>query len=140
MLLEQARPECDALAGLDQREKVVEWAARIHHRFECIHPFENGNGRTGRAVVTWMLTHYGLPAFDLPEARRTDYIVALEIADDETRTDDLLYTDFWDRQLTALEPLIELIAEVLRDSGGEEPTPDAVTTAPIDPGASHDHR
>jgi Fic family protein len=127
LLLEQARQECDALEGLDQQEKVVEWAARIHHRFECIHPFENGNGRTGRAVVTWMLTHYGLPAFDLPEERRTEYIAGLETADAETKTDDLLYTDFWDRQLAALEPLVELIAEALQESTDEKVPPDAVS-------------
>ena len=68
----------------------------------------------------WMLTHYGLPAFDLPEERRTEYIAALETADAETKTDDLFYTDFWDRQLTALEPLIELIAEVLQESDGAD--------------------
>jgi Fic family protein len=127
MLLDQAKRECHALEGLDQQEKVVEWAAKIHHRFECIHPFENGNGRTGRAIVTWMLTHYGLPAFDLSEERRVEYIAALETADEETTTDDLLYTSFWERQLSALELLMELIVEVLHESSQEELPPDAAS-------------
>lgn len=120
LLLQQAKRECDALEGLDQQEKAVEWAARIHHRFECIHPFENGNGRTGRALLTWMLTHYGLPPFDLPVERRAEYIAALEAADAETRTDDLLYTDFWPRQLAALDPLVELITTVILETAEDE--------------------
>ena len=120
MLLQQAFQESESLEDLEREEKVIEWAAKIHHRFECIHPFENGNGRVGRALVTWMLTHNGLPAFDLPEERRADYIAALETADAETLTDDLLYTDFWDRQVKALEPLMELIVEVLHEPGGDE--------------------
>ena len=126
LLLEQAKQECDSLEGLDRWARVVEWAARIHHRFECIHPFKNGNGRTGRAIITWMMTHYGLPSFDLPPERRSEYIAALEAADAETRADDLLYTDFWERQSAALEPLVELMATVLVESGSRDSLPGSI--------------
>lgn len=36
----------------------------IHHRFEAIHPFEDGNGRTGRLLISLYLISQGL--IDLP--------------------------------------------------------------------------
>ena len=56
-------------------------AAWLHHRFTQIHPFEDGNGRVVRALLTWHLAqqHY-LPVV-ITRDDRTKYIVALECAD-----------------------------------------------------------
>ena len=115
-LLQMARAECDALRDFDRQEELLEWAARIHHRFECIHPFQDGNGRTGRVLVSWMLGHYGFPQFDLPQERKAEYIAALEAADSALRTQDLFYTDYWPHQTEALQPLVDLVGEVIEES------------------------
>jgi Fic family protein len=37
------------------------WAWKIHDEFECIHPFVDGNGRTGRLLLNALRLRYGLP-------------------------------------------------------------------------------
>jgi Fic family protein len=34
--------------------------ALVHYQFEAIHPFENGNGRVGRMLLTLLMKHWGL--------------------------------------------------------------------------------
>lgn len=57
-------------------------AAWLHHRFEQIHPFQDGNGRVGRAILTWHLVRNGFFPIVVSRDDRTDYIDALETADD----------------------------------------------------------
>jgi fido (protein-threonine AMPylation protein) len=109
-------PHLDALEGAGTA-RALQYAEDnlLHHRFECIHPFQDGNGRTGRVLVTWMFRHYGLPPFDLPEGRRSEYIEAMEAADAQFQTQDLDYVDYYPRQLTALDPLVELMSSALAE-------------------------
>ena len=60
----------DALSGLDPLIKM----ALIHHQFESIHPFYDGNGRTGRIINILYLVKNGL--LDLPVLYLSRYIVA----------------------------------------------------------------
>lgn len=59
----------------------------IHHRLEAIHPFEDGNGRTGRLVVTLYLLKTGtlhapiLYPSGYFEKNRTEYMDALHAVD-----------------------------------------------------------
>ena len=56
-------------------------AAWLHHRFEQIHPFQDGNGRVGRAILTWHLVKNRFFPIVVSRDDRTDYIDALEKAD-----------------------------------------------------------
>ena len=56
-------------------------AAWLHATFTHIHPFEDGNGRTGRLLQDFSLLCSGLYPTGIPSARRDDYYDALEKAD-----------------------------------------------------------
>ena len=57
-------------------------AAWLHHRFAQIHPFQDGNGRVTRALVTWHLVQHGYLPIVVIRDDRNSYIDALEAADD----------------------------------------------------------
>jgi len=57
-------------------------ALDFHARFERIHPFEDGNGRTGRMILNWMLLRSGYGMILIPMSSRVKYWNALGKADD----------------------------------------------------------
>ncbi len=58
-----------------------ELAVFIHAKIAWIHPFEDGNGRTARAIMNWILMKKGYPMFFIPFEKRAEYYAALEEAD-----------------------------------------------------------
>ncbi len=57
-------------------------AAWLHHRFTQIHPFQDGNGRVVRALLTWHLVREEYLPVVVKRDDRSIYIDALESADD----------------------------------------------------------
>ncbi|MDA0633137.1 Fic family protein [Nonomuraea sp. MCN248] len=70
----------DALR-VDSDEALPERLARLHNRFEQIHPFLDGNGRTGRLVLNLMLCRTGYPPAIIYKRDRDKYLQAMRRAD-----------------------------------------------------------
>jgi Fic/DOC family len=60
---------------------LVEHCADAHARLERIHPFRDGNGRTGRLVLNLLLVRHGYPPAIIYKSARARYIRALARAD-----------------------------------------------------------
>ncbi len=58
--------------------------AWLHHRFTQIHPFQDGNGRVARALLTWHLAKEEFLPVVISRDERTQYIESLESADSES--------------------------------------------------------
>ncbi len=67
------------------QEKALTAAAYFHAKFENIHPFADGNGRTGRLVMNYFLVMHSHPPVIIHEEDRKEYYAALEVWD--TRQD-----------------------------------------------------
>jgi Fic family protein len=59
----------------------VERAAKLHHGIARIHPFTDGNGRTARLAMNFVLLATGYPPISIPTDLRQAYYNALEAAD-----------------------------------------------------------
>src|SRR4029079_3306800 len=72
-------------------------AALVHAQFETIHPFDDGNGRTGRALIHVVLRRRGVAPRYLPPISvmfanaKSRYIAALDSFRDSDVTDWLTY-------------------------------------------------
>jgi Fic family protein len=57
-----------------------ELAFELHYRFVSLHPFADGNGRTSRLLMNYILAMFDLPIFYVFKSSRISYIQALEKA------------------------------------------------------------
>jgi len=84
----------DELRDIPEK-KALTAAAYFHARLENIHPFADGNGRTGRLAMNYFLVLHSHPPIIIHEEDRKAYYAALEA---------------WDEG-QSLEPLVEFLRE-----------------------------
>lgn len=83
--------------GREQSMHIIERIARFHLEFEGIHPFIDGNGRTGRLIMNLDLIRNGFPPVNIKFTDRKRYYDAF----------DAYYRD------GNAKPMIELLAEYI---------------------------
>jgi len=82
---EKVEKEMNKLLGWYEENKnkihPLRLASEFHARFEAIHPFEDGNGRTGRVLLNAILLEYGYPPLIIRKTARVAYFSSLEAFD-----------------------------------------------------------
>lgn len=100
---------------------AVVHAAIVHAQFEAIHPFDDGNGRTGRALILLMLARSGLTkTLVLPISAtlaqvRALHVCTLNYLEDLNRAHRVCDADGLDRS-DALNDWITLLATAVEDA------------------------
>lgn len=90
-------------------EDILTAAAYFHAKFENIHPFADGNGRTGRMAMNYLLVLHGHPPIIIHEEDRKDYYAALEMWDSQQELAPLRSflqaqaEKTWEKQITRAE-------------------------------------
>ncbi|MFT5703313.1 MAG: Fic family protein [Rickettsiales bacterium] len=79
---------------IDENFNPIILAAKFHHDFILIHPFDDGNGRTARILMNFILMQFGFPPAIIKTGDKENYFAALRQADGDD-----------------LEPFIQYIAE-----------------------------
>lgn len=62
-------------------------ACLVHAKFVEIHPFEDGNGRTGRALMNWVLMKANYPKLFVPVNKRLKYYEAIDFHNEKKYKD-----------------------------------------------------
>ena len=66
------------LAWYNNQDISLEILAEFHARYESIHPFQDGNGRTGRMILFRECLYHGIAPFIIEDANRPEYLDALK--------------------------------------------------------------
>jgi prophage maintenance system killer protein len=80
-------PRMSALAAWLRQEldspslHPVALAAKLHHDFVLIHPFDDGNGRVARLLVNYVLMRSGYLPLIVRTEDKANYLTALQLAD-----------------------------------------------------------
>jgi Fic family protein len=90
-------------------------AAEFHYRFVVIHPFDDGNGRLARILMNMILMKFGYVPAILKIEDRSEYITALENANEDSRIP--FYEYIANSELYSIEKYYKgITGEEIRDS------------------------
>ena len=64
--------------------------AEFHARYESIHPFQDGNGRTGRLILFRECLKNGIVPVVIEDANRNEYLEALKEYREERKPNQLV--------------------------------------------------
>lgn len=67
----------DLIKWYEGQEKTITTMAEFHTRYETIHPFQDGNGRTGRLIIFRECLKSGIIPPIIKSERRHEYVTAL---------------------------------------------------------------
>lgn len=76
-----ARLGSEVARGTELGAPLPERLAALHQRFEYIHPFLDGNGRTGRLAMNLVLVRLGYPPVIIFKKQRDAYLAGLQKCD-----------------------------------------------------------
>lgn len=79
-------------------------ASLFHHKFEKIHPFMDGNGRTGKMLMNLILLKHDFPPVIIETKLRSQYLEALSKAD-KTDSESVSVQEYF--------PLVQFVAKEL---------------------------
>ena len=69
---------------IQSKEDIFKKIAYFHIEFEHIHPYEDGNGRTGRLLINYELLKNNLPPIVIPIDKRDAYFQCIANYDEES--------------------------------------------------------
>jgi len=67
----------------DHESYFIEKISKFHLKFENVHPFNDGNGRIGRVLVSWQLIRLGFPPIIIRNKEKSDYYDSFSIFRDK---------------------------------------------------------
>ena len=98
----------EEISGIADKDALTA-AAYFHAKFENIHPFADGNGRTGRLAMNYFLVQHNHPPIIIHEEDRRAYYEALEAWDSVQELEplrDFLHCETektWEKQIARAE-------------------------------------
>ena len=98
-------------------EDILTAAAYLHLSFEAIHPFADGNGRTGRTILNYYLMTHGYPPAILYSEDKRIYYMALAAFDKVGKIDGFVQflkeqtVKTWERKPVSRRRLSEQLGE-----------------------------
>jgi Fic family protein len=96
----------------DQNKHILKAVSEFHLRFEAIHPFIDGNGRTGRLILNFELIKAGLLPVNIKFADRRRYYDCFEAYFEEKSGADLLTSLIAEYESEELKRYIGIIENI----------------------------